>query len=80
MEISLHYTYLLFFLTSYSLRETNSAWEKEELSCDWYMKDTKYPSGKLISFRHLIKKKKIKKRGKSEKLTFVKASKKDADD
>lgn len=66
-------------MTSYSLRETISAWEKEELSCDWYMKDTKYPSGKLISFWHLVKKKK-KERGKSEKLTFVKASKEDADD
>lgn len=51
-----------------------SAWEKKELICDWYMKDTKYPSGKLISFWHLIKK-----RGKSEKLTLVKASKEDAD-
>lgn len=66
MEISLQYTYPPFFLTSYSLRETIYARGKEELSWDWYMKDTKYPFGKLISFWHLLKKK-----GKSEKLTFV---------
>ena len=41
------------------------------------MKDIKYPSGKLISFWHLKKK---KTRGKNDKLTFVKASKEDAND
>lgn len=76
----MHKTISSLFLTSYSLGETNSAWEKEELSPDWYMKDTKYPSGKFISFWHLIQKKKKKRRGKNDKLTFVKASKEDAND
>lgn len=78
MEISLQYTYPPFFLTSYSLRETIYARGKEELSCDWYMKDTKYPFGKLISFWHLLKKK--RQEWKINICSFVKASKEDGDD
>lgn len=69
-------------LTSYILGESTSAWEKKELSPDWYMKDTKYPFRKHIFFWHLVQEKPNKTNKTPQrqeyKLTSVKASKEDA--